>query len=177
MSIEMSPYERFDMRQMRTLGVRADDFAGRWHERHPWSAPGPFYGTTFNTLSLAALAADSSGLILFDGRGEFIWRQPMTLVERDELVVAMSKDEAMSYQIDGDARWTHGLVIEWVRNQLPQVLRWASDPATESYLLANGSGYLDAASVRRRLADVLRYYQTRGVQDLAKYGRALASQP
>lgn len=175
MPINMSPYQQVDLRRMRALGVRTTDFTGRWHERHPWSSPGPIYATTFNTLSLAALAADASGLVLFDDRGEFIWRPPMTLSEHDQLLVAASKDDAMSYQIDGDSRWSSQGVAEWARLQLPQLLHWASDPATQSHLVANGSGFLDVAGSRRRLGELIAYYESRGARDLENYSRGLAS--
>lgn len=170
----MSTFQRIDLERLHTLGVRTADFGGRWSERHPWSAPGPFYGTTFNTLSLAALSTDTSGLILFDNRGEFLWRQPVTSSEYDQVLTAMSKDEALSYQIDGDSHWNGGLVAEWMRTQLPQLLEWAMHPSTGGYLAANSSGYLDTSGARRRLAEVVRYYRSRGTKDLEDYVRALS---
>ncbi|MGE3755820.1 MAG: hypothetical protein AB7I45_16865 [Planctomycetota bacterium] len=170
----MSAYASPDSRRLRALGIDPGYFTGVWSRRHPWSAPGAIYSTTFNTLSFGAQGADQSGLILFDDRGEFLWRQPLTAQDLDSVLTAANNDDAMSYQVDGDRRWTPVAVAAWRRSELPALLQWASDPDTATDLAASSSGWLTSDQSRAALRNLTHYWSSRGIEDLAAYSSWLA---
>lgn len=87
---------------------------GRWEWKYWPNFPGPIYSTTDNTMSCGAYSTDGpGGVILHDGNHEFLWRQPINDLELDRTMYAMSGDEVLSFQIDGNEHWTPELVRDW----------------------------------------------------------------
>lgn len=173
----MQPWPLADsvMRRLHALDIDPQYFCGVWSRRHPWSAPGAIYSTTFNTLSFGALGADRSGLVLFDDRGEFLWRQPLTAQDLDSVLTAANNDDAMSYQVDGDRLWTPEAVVAWRRSELPALHRWARNPGTATDLAASSSGWLTSDRSRAVLRNLTHYWSGQGIEDLAAYSSWLAS--
>jgi len=88
--------------------------AGDWADKYWKNIPGPFYSTRLNSRSLAAFQAqgDASN-IAWDEECEFVWRQPGNDLELSAVLDAIGRDETLSYQGDGNSRWTRELVRLW----------------------------------------------------------------
>jgi hypothetical protein len=88
---------------------------GRWEDRHPLNAPGPFYGAATDTCCDGPPYAPRSLLYDEDGAG-FVWRQPRDEDEVYELLCGASSDPFSGYGWDGDDHWTPELVRAWWRD-------------------------------------------------------------
>lgn len=88
---------------------------GRWSERKWLNVPGPFYGAETDNCGTGRIHAP--GLVLYeaDHFTEYVYRQPRTPGELQQLVDAAEAEVFSGYGCDGDIHWTSEAVREWWR--------------------------------------------------------------
>lgn len=99
------------------LGDARASFMGRWEERKWLNVPGPFYGAETDNCGTGRLHAP--GLVLYEGDyfTEYVYRQPRTPGQLQDLVDAAESDPCAGYGCDGDEYWTPSAVREWWRDR------------------------------------------------------------
>ncbi|MEV6964419.1 hypothetical protein AB0M47_04825 [Hamadaea sp. NPDC051192] len=144
-----------------------DDFLkGVWGERNWRNVPGPFYGAMTDNCWVGRLHAPQHVLYGDDieYEQEFLYRQPQTVEELRDVVVAMQQDPWAGWACDGDAQWSPSLVRGWWRER-ERLREWitvkhgqwsASTRADEREAAGGLRDYL--AYVEGGLADYLRAY-------------------
>ncbi|APE19576.1 ferredoxin [Streptomyces venezuelae] len=129
-------------------------FLGRWSERKWLNVPGPFYGADTDNCGTGRIHAP--GLVLYeaDHLTEYVYRQPRTPQELQQMVDAAEAEVFSGYGCDGDAHWTPDAVREWWRDRgrIAEYLAkrrpdWAADDAKA------GQGVAEAALNYARYLD------------------------
>jgi hypothetical protein len=102
------------------------DFLGLWKDRNRFNIPGPIYVGDDDDCGTGPLAAPNN--VCLPGRtdemhflpeelgpygGEFVFRQPSTMFELDQVVEAAATNAVGAYALDGDDYWTAQMVQEW----------------------------------------------------------------
>jgi len=112
------------------LGTRhpwdpAPPFAGKWEERNWRNVPGPLYGAMTDNCWVGRLHAPRHILYGDDHEGEqeFLYRQPRSQTELDDVLEGMSLDPYAGWACGGDTNWTPDLVREWWRDR-PRLRQW-----------------------------------------------------
>jgi hypothetical protein len=106
-----SSLERFDL-QTAIESIDKTEFKGLWADKLWPNTPGPFYGADTDSCGTGPLQAPyNSG---FDTNGfEYIFKQPSTVQELNEVIKAAAMNVLSGYACDGDAHWTISLIQEW----------------------------------------------------------------
>ncbi|MFI5533014.1 ferredoxin [Kitasatospora sp. NPDC051853] len=139
-------------------------FQGAWADRHWLNVPGPFYGATTDTCGTGRIHAPDLVLYEADCFTEYVYRQPRTPRELQDLVDAAGAEVFSSYACDGDTHWTPAAVREWWRDRgrVKEYLSahrtdWEADDAKAGQgVAAAAEAY--AAYLDGELADHLRVY-------------------
>ncbi|MEV7307862.1 ferredoxin [Streptomyces microflavus] len=99
------------------LGEARTVFQGRWADRQWLNVPGPFYGADTDNCGTGRIFAPA--LVLYEGEHftEYVWRQPRTAAELQQLVDAAEAEVFSAYGCDGDDHWTPETVREWWRDR------------------------------------------------------------
>lgn len=139
---------------------------GKWDERNWRNVPGPFYGAMTDNCWVGRLHAPHHVLYGDDieYEQEFLYRQPRTLAELQDVLVAMQEDPWAGWACDGDSHWSLNLVREWWRERgrlrewiTAKHRRWiVSERADEREAASGLADYL--AYLDGDLADHLRGY-------------------
>jgi hypothetical protein len=89
-----------------------DTLQGKWSDRRPLNIPGPFYcGDVDNSGPGPAEAPNN---VLIDAEGfPFIFRQPTSMFELRQVLLAAQHDPFRAYAADGDQHWSPNLIREW----------------------------------------------------------------
>lgn len=92
-------------------------FQGWWSERKWLNVPGPFYGAGTDNCGTGRLHAPA--LVLYEAEHftEYVYRQPRTREQLQDLVEAAEADPFSGYGCDGDDHWTPAAVREWRRDR------------------------------------------------------------
>lgn len=79
--------------------------------------PGPFHGADTDNCGTGRIHAPA--LVLREGQHftEYVWRQPRTAAELQQLVDAAEAEVFSAYGCDGDDHWTPETVREWWRDR------------------------------------------------------------
>ena len=87
-------------------------FTGRWSEKHWMNTPGPIYcGQSDNCGTGPAEAPDN---VHGDAEGhEVIYRQPVNLLELEQVINAANCDPWGGYGADGNLHWTYETIKQW----------------------------------------------------------------
>ncbi|MFF8476120.1 ferredoxin [Streptomyces sp. NPDC015414] len=99
------------------LGDARGAFLGRWSDRKWLNVPGPFYGAETDNCGTGRIHAP--GLVLYEADyfTEYVYRQPRTTDELQQLVDAAEAEAFSGYGCDGDIHWTPAAVREWWRDR------------------------------------------------------------
>ncbi|GIH22744.1 hypothetical protein Aph01nite_10540 [Acrocarpospora phusangensis] len=94
-----------------------ESFRGQWTDRKWLNVPGPFYGAVTDNCGTGRIHAPD--LVLYEGEyfSEYVYRQPRTAEELQQLVDAADADPWAGYGCDGDEHWTLAAVREWWRDR------------------------------------------------------------
>jgi hypothetical protein len=154
-----------------------ETFHGKWEERNWRNVPGPFYGAMTDNCWVGRLHAPRHVLYGDDieYEQEFLYRQPGTVRELQDVIVAMQEDPWAGWARDGDAHWTPSLVREWWRDRQrlrdwisTKYRRWSVSDRAHEREAANGLtvylAYLDDGLAGRLQAYV--YFLDNGVSPL-----------
>lgn len=128
-------------------------FQGNFAERNCFNIPGPFYGAMTDTCETGPAEAPAN--VGLDPAGqEFLYRQPSTVEEVQQLIFAARCDPFLGYGADGNSHWSLALVREWWqgRNDLiekgstipqpkEQIDRWRSYLADEAEAYLRGYAF------------------------------------
>ncbi|MET8495886.1 ferredoxin [Streptomyces microflavus] len=79
--------------------------------------PGPFHGADTDNCGTGRIHAPA--LVLHEGRHftEYVWRQPRTAAELQQLAAAAEAEVFSAQGCDGDDHWTPETVREWWRDR------------------------------------------------------------
>ncbi|MFD5365778.1 ferredoxin [Streptomyces sp. NPDC127103] len=88
-------------------------FLGQWSERKWLNVPGPFYGAETDNCGTGRIHAPELVLYEADHFTEYVYRQPRTPEELQQLVDAAENEAFGGYGCDGDTHWTPAAVREW----------------------------------------------------------------
>jgi hypothetical protein len=111
------------------------EFNGKWDEKLWPNTPGPFYGADTDSCGTGPIEAATNSCL--DEQGfEYIFKQPASLKELNELVQAAKVNVLCGYGADGNSHWTLSLIREWWNRR------------TELMQLCYGSRYLSEKAAR-----------------------------
>ncbi|MFJ8015566.1 ferredoxin [Streptomyces sp. NPDC096339] len=105
-------------------------YTGRWEDRLWLNVPGPVYGGETDNCGTGRLQAPRHVLYGGDYFGEYVYRQPKSPDEVQDVLMAIEEEPFGGYNCDGDQRWTPQLVREWWRDR-GRVLEYLVDQAHE----------------------------------------------
>ncbi|WP_376808175.1 hypothetical protein [Catellatospora aurea] len=127
--------------------TRDEIFQGKWEERNWRNPPGPFYGAMTDNCWVGRLHAPRHVLYGDDieYEQEFLYRQPRTVQELQDVIVAMQEDPWAGWACDGDAWWTPSLVRQWWRERgrlrdwiTAKYREWSASDRADEREAANG---------------------------------------
>jgi len=104
------------------------DFRGKFEDRNPLNIPGPFYGAETTKCWIGPNEAPNNVMLDWGGQ-EFVFRQPTTIGELQQVIKAAICDPFSGYGADGDDHWNVRLIREWwegMENRLAQIGQLAS---------------------------------------------------
>ena len=105
----------------------SDSFHGEWKARNAWNIPGPVYVGDDDSCGTGPDAAPNNVWLPTDNEyvsdpgGEFVFRQPASMFELRQIVIASETNAMDAYGADGDAHWTAQDVHEWWRTMSESV--------------------------------------------------------
>ncbi|MFI9550515.1 ferredoxin [Nonomuraea endophytica] len=132
---------------------KRDDFKGLWAERDWRNVPGPFYGAMTDTCSTGRLHAPKHVLYTDEFGQEFVYRQPKSPAELQNLLDAAEAEAFSGYACDGDEHWTSETVRTWWADRA-RLRNWAVQ-ATENWAASNWPNQREEASIFSEYADYL----------------------
>lgn len=92
-------------------------FLGQWADRKWLNVPGPFYGADTDNCGTGRIHAPELVLYEADHFTEYVYRQPRTVQELQQLVDAAEAEAFSGYGCDGDTHWTPAVVRNWWRDR------------------------------------------------------------
>ncbi|MFI6518221.1 hypothetical protein ACIBF1_21880 [Spirillospora sp. NPDC050679] len=108
---------------------------GQWEKRDWRNVPGPFYGAETDTCWVGRVVAPAH-ILYNDGYGEeFVYRQPRTASQVEQVLLAAWNDPFCAYACDGDEHWDLPSVRDWWRER--HRLREWIDRAIGKWLLSD----------------------------------------
>jgi hypothetical protein len=91
-------------------------FSGKFEERNFLNVPGPFYGAMTDNCLTGPTEAPENVMVDTEGQ-EFVFRQPSSTDQIQQLIGAAFVDPFEGYGADGDSFWTLNLIREWWRGR------------------------------------------------------------
>jgi len=115
-----SLFERFHL-QSAIESIDKTEFKGLWVDKLWPNTPGPFYGANTDSCGTGPTEAPYNSGLDINGF-EYIFKQPSTVQELNEVINAAAVNVLSGYACDGDAHWTITLIQDWWK-QCHELLR------------------------------------------------------